>query len=122
MEELTRSNIRYICFRLKTESEGGPKASPAGTGVMSHVVEIKEHMEPQEFFGGWDKFGVTWDVDGISPLVIIRRKTSLETEWNKVVAKQARDIPAVSQGFIQEIIQQQSVQETTPKKKTRKRH
>ena len=121
MEELTRSNIRYICFRLKTESEGGPKASPTDSVVMSHVAEVKEHMETQEFFGGWDKFGITWDVDSISPWVVVRRRTSLETEWNKQVARNARELPVASQGFVQEVVQQ-SVQETTPKKKTRKRH
>jgi len=121
MEELTRSNIRYICFRLKTESEGGPKASPTDAGVMSHVAEVKEHMEPQDGFGGWDKFGITWDVDKISPLVVMRRKTSLETEWNKVVNANARELPAASQGFVQEVVQQ-SAPEVVPKKKARKRH
>lgn len=121
MEELKRSNIRYICFRLKTESEGGPKASQTDTGVMSHVAEVKEHMEPQDGFGGWEKFGVTWDVDQISPWVVVRRKTSLETEWNKVVAKNARELPQASQGFVQEVVQG-SVPEVAPKKKPRKRH
>jgi len=82
MEELTRRNIRYICFRLKSEMLGESEA--VGDGIMEHVLEVKEHMESQDKFGGWDKFGITWDVDEISFLVVVALTKSLESEWNNV--------------------------------------
>jgi len=95
MNDLTRRNIRYICFRLQTEAEGGNKATPEETGIMSHIDEIKEQMEAQEEFGGWKKFGKTWDIDEKAKLVAVNRTSSLQTEWNKVLKKEAKDLPTV---------------------------
>lgn len=94
MDKLTRRNIRYICFRIQTEVNGGAKAEKEKEGIMQFVDEVKEHMEEQEDFGGWDKFGKTWDVDDKSPLVAVNRTSSIQTNWNKILKKQAKKLPA----------------------------
>jgi hypothetical protein len=91
LDQLTRRNIRYLCFRIKAEECGGEKA--AGDGILSHLDEVKEHMSDQSDFGGWDKFGVTWDVDEKAHLVVVRLKRSLESEWIAVIKKNAIDFP-----------------------------
>ena len=92
MDELTRRQIRYICFRLQIEAEGGNKAKK-DNGPLKFIDEIKEHMETQDNFGGWEKFAQTWDVDEKSPLVVVNRTMSIQSEWNKIVEKEARDLP-----------------------------
>jgi len=94
MENLTRRNIRYICFRLQTAEKGG--VSPPldiKEGIMRFAKEIQEHMQTQEGFGGWGKFAMTWDVDELSPWVVVRRKSSIYSEWNRTVEREARDLP-----------------------------
>ncbi len=92
-EDLTRRNIRYICFRLQTEATGGAKAKKEKEGIMAFVDKIKEHMEDQEDFGGWDKFAKTWDVDEKSPLVAVKRNSSIQTEWNKILKEETKELP-----------------------------
>lgn len=93
MNDLTRRNIRYICFRLQTEAEGGPKAKREKAGVMSHVDKIKKQMESQEEFDGWKKFAKTWDVGEKAKLVAVNRTSSIQSNWNKVLKKQAKELP-----------------------------
>lgn len=93
MDNLTRRNIRYICFRLQTEAEGGNKATPEETGVMSHVEEVKELMEAQPEFEGWKKFAKTWDVDEKAKLVAVNRSSSIQADWNKVLKQEAKELP-----------------------------
>jgi len=92
MDELTRRQIRYICFRLQIEAEGGNKAKK-DNGPLKFIDEIREHMETQSEFGGWEKFGKTWDVDGKAPLVVVIRTSSIQTEWDKVVEAEAKELP-----------------------------
>ena len=92
MDELTRRQIRYICFRLQIEAEGGNKAKK-DNGPLKFIDEIKEHMETQADFGGWEKFGKTWDVDEKAPLVVVIRTSSIQTEWDKVVEAEAKELP-----------------------------
>ncbi len=94
IENLTRRQIRYLCFRLQTEIEGGNKATEEETGIMSYVNLIKEHLEDQDDFGGWPNFAKTWDVDQKSPLVTIRRTNSIHSEWNRVLRKLAKELPS----------------------------
>lgn len=61
---------------------------------MQFVDEVKEHMESQDDFGGWDKFGKTWDVDDNSPLVAVKRISSIQTQWNKILTEEAKELPA----------------------------
>lgn len=92
--DLTRRQIRYICFRLQTQAEeGGPVASGNESGPMSLVHEIKKHMESQDDFGEWKMFAKTWDVDEKSPLVVVKRTSSIYTNWNNVLKKGAKDLP-----------------------------
>ena len=92
MDELTRRKIRYICFRLQIEAEGGNKAKK-DNGPLKFIDEIKEHMETQADFVGWEKFGKTWDVDEKAPLVVVIRTSSIQTEWDKVVEAEAKELP-----------------------------
>lgn len=97
IKNLTRRQIRYICFRLQTEAEGGNAADREHAGVMSFVAKVKNHMESQDDFGGWKMFAKTWDVDERSPLVVIKRNSSIYTDWNKILKKEARDFPTSPQ-------------------------
>lgn len=93
MNNLTRRNIRYICFRLQTEAEGGASAEPEETGIMSYVTELKKHLEGQPEFEGWKKFAKTWDVDEKNPLVAVNRNSSIQNDWNKVLKDEAKVLP-----------------------------
>ncbi|QQG41624.1 MAG: hypothetical protein HYV90_05730 [Candidatus Woesebacteria bacterium] len=92
MDNLTRRNIRYICFRLQTEAEGGSKAEAEETGIMSYVDQIKELMESQSEFEGWKKFAKTWDVGEEDPLKAVNRLSSIQNDWNKVLKKEAKEL------------------------------
>lgn len=94
METLTRRNIRYICFRIQIEEESGKKLA-GGDGILLFVPEVKAHMESQNLFNGWAKFGHTWDVDEKAPLVVVSRTSSVHSEWNMVVEKNAREMTEV---------------------------
>ena len=93
IEDLTRREVRYLCFRLQTEAEGGNQATQENEGLMSFVNLIKEHLGDQDDFGGWPKFAKTWDVDQKSPLVTVKRSNSIHSEWNKVLKSLAKDLP-----------------------------
>lgn len=96
--DLTRRQIRYICFRLQTQAEeGGPVASDNESGPMSLAGEIKKHMESQDDFGEWKMFAKTWDVDEKSPLVVVKRTSSIYTNWNNILKKGAKDLPVPPQ-------------------------
>jgi len=113
MDNLTRRNIRYICFRIQTEAEGGNKATVEETGVMSHVEEVKKHMEEQEEFGGWNKFAKTWDIDEKAKLVAVNRTSSIQSEWNKVLKKQAKNLPVAPKKEVSQTLASAKVTVTT---------
>ena len=92
MDKLTRRQIRYICFRLQIEAEGGNKAQPDKLHLR-FVDEVKEHMESQEDFDGWKNFGKTWDVGDKAPLVVVTRMKSIQSEWNKILKEEAKEFP-----------------------------
>lgn len=91
MRDLTKRNIRYICFRLKDIADGG--APMTSGGLMEYSDEVKSHMESQSDFGGWNNFGKTWDVDKKAFLVVVLRTSSIQSEWDKIVADEAQDLP-----------------------------
>lgn len=111
MDKLTRRNIRYICFRLQTEATGGTKAEKEDEGIMQFVDEVRGHMEEQEDFDGWNNFGKTWDVGEKSFLVAVLRKSSIQSEWDKVLKDEAKPLPGT----------EDKVKETQPKKKQSKK-
>lgn len=93
MDKLTRRNIRYICFRLQTEATGGVKAEKEVEGIMQFVDEVRDHMEQQADFDGWNNFGKTWDVGEKSFLVAVLRKSSIQSDWNKILKEEAKALP-----------------------------
>ncbi len=92
MDNLTRRNIRYICFRLQTEAEGGSPAAIDETGIMQYVEEVKKSMEQQSEFEGWKKFAKTWDVGEENPLKAVNRLSSIQNDWNKILKKEAKEL------------------------------
>jgi hypothetical protein len=93
LEKLSRRQIRYICFRLQNEAGGGAVATPNGNISQDAIETVKKHMEFQEGFGGWERFGKTWDVDEGSTLVVVRLKSSIYSDWNKILRDEAKDLP-----------------------------
>lgn len=85
---MTLMDTRYWCFRFKTETEGGPSADEAPEG-------IRETYEASAAFGGWAKFGVTWDLMETEEgeKVITPLKESLWTAWSTECRKNAREVP-----------------------------
>ena len=93
MDKLTRRQIRYLCFRIQTGATGGAKAKAEKEGPMQYVDEVKKHMESQDDFGGWDKFAKTWDVDEKAYLVVVLRKSSIQSNWNRTLKEEAKEFP-----------------------------
>ena len=69
-----RKQVRYWLFRLKTEADGGPAAQDVPRG-------LRGYYKKQEWFDGWENFGVTWDVAAEDPLETWPRDESIEEEW-----------------------------------------
>jgi hypothetical protein len=91
LEHLTKREVRYICFRLLQEYDGGNDAVD-----IPFLDEVRVHLEKEEDFDGWINFGKTWDVSEKSPLVAVRRIKSIASEWNTEVEKTAIDFPSPS--------------------------
>src|SRR3990167_7915992 len=83
MNNLTKRQIRYWCFRFRTESEGGSLASGAPEG-------LKIHFESLEWFSSWKEFSLIWDVKEESPLEIIQLKENAEKVWQKTIERSAK--------------------------------
>lgn len=88
MDKLTRRQIRYICFRTQTEEAGGAKV-----GKLEFASDVKKHMESQDEFDEWKNFAKTWDVGDKAPLVVVLRTSSIQTDWNKVLKEEAKELP-----------------------------
>lgn len=85
---MTRRQTRYWFFRLHQAALGEEGASL--DDVPSGFVE---KWENHPYFGGWDKFGVTWDLAPESTDTIVPLRHSLEQEWNREVSASARELP-----------------------------
>ena len=102
---MTRKQIRYLLFRLKSDSEGVSKAPALPKG-------FKKSFSSQKKFQGWNNFGVTWDVGGRVPnedqphedatskepsgWVIVMRDESLDEEWDRVLADVVTPLPGAA--------------------------
>ena len=86
LEKLTRRKVRYWCFRFLTEQVEGIDASDAPEG-------LKERFEEMEWFQGWKKFGVTWDIAEDDFFRIVPRKTSIHQDWDKVIMSKFPVLP-----------------------------
>lgn len=87
LSNLSKRQVRYWCFRFKTEADGIRSADGAPEG-------LKNYFESLEWFTSWKDFTVTWDVVESSPLKMRRLKRSAEEEWNDVLAENARELPS----------------------------
>lgn len=86
LNDLSRHDIRYWCFRFHTESTGTVSAEGSPEG-------LREHFENLMWFPGWNKFGVSWDVHAKNPLDIVPLKRSLEAAWNAEALALTRELP-----------------------------
>jgi len=84
---MTRRQIRYWFFRFRTELE------PDGASAEGAPEGLKEKYESHPYFGGWDNFGVTWDLDTDDTERIVPLRFSLEQQWNTEIASLARTLP-----------------------------
>lgn len=83
LEDLPRSQVRYWCFRFRSEAEGISKATGAPRG-------LRKHFEGQAGFPGWALFGESWDVGSDDPLVMVARRHSIHEEWNALLRERER--------------------------------
>jgi len=81
----TRRRVRYWFFRFRTEVTGGAPATGAPRG-------LRAKWEADPYFGGWENFGVTWDLD-VEGTRIVPLRHSLEQTWNNEAWANARDLP-----------------------------
>lgn len=79
--------IRYRLFQLKDQAEREVE-------IPELPEDFKESFEEQDAFRGWINFGVKWDVDEKDPWKIVKRKKSIEEEWNEVLLEKVPEIPA----------------------------
>jgi hypothetical protein len=84
-----RHEVRYACFRVQNELQGGAKADE------KHHAIAKE-IEKLEGFEGWNKFSITWDISTPSPIVIVKRKWSIYQEWNQTLERVLEPLPIAS--------------------------
>jgi hypothetical protein len=85
LEDLTRRQARYWYFRFRTAAEAGAPAKGAPAG-------LKKRLEAHPYFGGWEGFGITWDV-GDDPFSPVPLRISLEVQWNTEAMASARELP-----------------------------
>lgn len=88
IEELPIRQVRYWCFRFKTEEAGGNKAEGAPKG-------LRKHFEGQEDFTGWDQFNESkgWDVKKDSPLEMKPLRFGSDELWDRELNRTARPLP-----------------------------
>lgn len=78
--------MRYWCFRLRTQTEGGAPAEGVPQG-------LSEHFEKQDAFRGWHEFGGAWDVDEKDPLRATLRQFTVWEEWDATLRRVAVPLP-----------------------------
>lgn len=89
LKKLSRSQVRYWCFRFRTELEEGVKAAGAPRG-------LRPHFEKMEFFalaGGWAEFASRWDVAYQDPLRMVARISTIWQDWNSKLAEVVPELP-----------------------------
>lgn len=81
-ERTVRRRIRYVASRLYTEANDGAPMDDIPEGFL-------EHFEDQEWFDGWENWGVTWDLGELDseegPLAAVPRWLSIHEEWDEVI-------------------------------------
>lgn len=84
---MTRTEVKYILARLRTEAERGvePPELPEG---------FRESFSEQPAFRGWINYGVTWYVDEVDVWKVILLKKSKRREWEELLAQKVPVITA----------------------------
>ena len=93
MDKLTRRQIRYVCFRYQNEATGGVSVAKVRGISLSVMKKIASHMVDQDGFDTWENFGKTWDVGEKAPLVVMTRTSSIQSEWNKSLKNESKELP-----------------------------
>ena len=77
---MTRTEVKYILARLRTEAERNvePPELPEG---------FRESFSDQPNFRGWINYGVTWYVDEEDVWKVVLLKKSKRREWEETLAK-----------------------------------
>ena len=84
---LTRHTIRYWCFRFRTAAE------PDGNSAKGAPLGLRKQFEAHPHFGGWEEFGIKWDVAADDPYTIVPLRHSLDILWNTEMMASARELP-----------------------------
>lgn len=90
---LSRRQLRYWCFRYRTEAEGGAPSTGAPRG-------LREHYESQGAFRGWPEFGGAWDVDQKDPFLAVLRQFTVWEEWDATLRRVAVPFPGPTGNFV----------------------
>jgi len=91
---MTRRQIRYWFFRFHAVAVGDDKSITTDDAPPG----FSEEWEAHPYFGGWDKFGINWDLAPGSTSIIVPLRYSLESEWNREVSASARELPTANEG------------------------
>lgn len=107
--QITRKQLRYWCYRLKTESDGG-----ADSDAPQEISDFLESKEIWPLTGGWSNFSVTWDINdplgekpeaynqaqmskrveqNIENFDIVARTKPIEDMWNSHLQSVAKEMP-----------------------------
>lgn len=89
LENLTKRQVRYWCFRFQNANSGGASAKGA-------PAKLKGHFEQHQFFtllGGWSGFAKKWDIDTGDPLTVVARDKSIQQEWHETLVENAKVLP-----------------------------
>jgi len=83
--KMTRSQVRYHLYRIRTAEEGG---------VPHNAEAIKEFFENQKGCTKWIDFARVWDIDEEGKHYrIIRRSMTEEEEWLEQLKELAEELP-----------------------------
>jgi len=83
--KLSRSQVRYYLYRIRTAEENG---------IEDKETNIKEFYQKQKGFTNWKEFARIWDIDEEGKHYrIIRRSMTEEEEWTSQLKLLARELP-----------------------------
>ena len=110
---MTRSEIRYALFSLKSKAEGKEEIPPLPDG-------FEEGFSAQERFRGFINFGVTWDVKEDEPWTIESLDKSHLEVWNEELKAV---VPVITEEGIVSAEEYNAAEKlkAKPKKKARKK-
>jgi hypothetical protein len=75
IKSLDRQQVRYMLYRLKN-------GRAETTDVYKQLIDC---ISSQPGFDGWEHFSETWDVATDTPLKVVKRRFTMEEEWDSIV-------------------------------------